>query len=395
MENKEILKSFLNNINIFSTYEKNYKTFLELVSYLETLEDIDINNIEIIENSKLNELLQNIVNNNMDKIKNNKISEICKSEIGINLIDTYCILNNIYDNTQVSNNIDILNSYLKLINKYPTLSREQEIELFEKYHNGDEKAKEKLINSNLKLVFNVAKRYCNKGVSIMDLIQEGNLVLIRAVEKFDLSKNTKFSTFAYVSLARGMDQSIVDNGRNIKIPTYMYNKLKKYYAQKKELEQKYNRTLTTKELSNELNCTLEEVETLEKLKFDTVSFNEIIIDNSKNRTVELGSTIPDDVDLYENYEKKSLQENLYKLLLNVGLNKTELYVIKRILEGEKLLDIAQELELTHQRISQIEHKIFKKIIMSEGIEKLAVYMDDEDKALNNIKEKRKKFKKKH
>lgn len=392
--NQSIIEKYLNDINISEKYNENYKTFLNLISFLETIDNLDTDDKILIENDKLQELIQSIVSYNMVKIKNNKINEICKNKIAIRLIDTYCILNNIYEyDEQLSSKTDILNLHLKSIGKIPLLSKNEEIELFKKYYNGDENAKEILINSNLKLVVDVANRYNNKGVDLLDLIQDGNNKLIEIVDKFDLNKNCKFSTFAYNCLVREMDRSIAKNGRNIRISNNQYHKLQMYFAVKNEIEKKYNRIAEKEEIARELNCTIDELEEIEELQFDTYSLNNVVFENTHKKNVEFGDIIPDnDVNLYETYEKKALQDDLNKLLLSI-LNKRELFILKNRLEGIELERIAKKLGITRERVRQIERKAIVKIFKNKETDKFAIYTDNEEEALKNLEEKRKQLKK--
>lgn len=393
--NKKIIEEYLNNINISQKYTENYKTFLKLISFLDKINNLDIDDIFILENSKIQDLVRFIVNHNIDKIKNGKINEICSNEIGIKLIDTYCILNDVYEcDIQIFSGKDIVSTHLNLISKFPILSKEEERDLFNKYYNGDEDAKTKLITSNLKLVVNIAKRYKGRGVDLMDLIQDGNNKLIDIVEKFDINKNCRFSSYAYISLKRQMERSLSINARNIRISAEQFRDLQKYFAVRNSLEKRYNRDIENEEIAKELKWSIEKVREIEELQFDTYSLNTIILEDDHNKDKDLESIIPsDDIGLDEVYETKEIKNNVKKLLIECGLSEREIYILINRFNDVTQEDIAKQFGLTRERIRQIEANAIKKIRKNKKTDKFAIYMNNEDEALKYLEEQRKLLKK--
>lgn len=392
---KKIVEEYLNNINISQKYAENYKTFLNLISFLDKINNLDIDDIFILENSKIQDLVRFIVNHNIDKIKNKKINEICSNEIGVKLIDTYCILNDVYEcDIQLFSGKDIVSTHLNLISKFPILSKEEEKDLFNKYYNGDEDAKTKLITSNLKLVVNIAKRYKGRGVDLMDLIQDGNNKLIDIVEKFDINKNCRFSSYAYISLKRQMERSLSINARNIRISAEQFHELQKYFAVRNSLEKRYNRDIENEEIAKELKWSIEKVRKIEELQFDTYSLNTIILEDDHNKDKDLESIIPsDDIGLDEVYETKEIQNNVKKLLIECGLSEREIYILINRFNDVTQEDIAKQFGLTRERIRQIEANAIKKIRKNKKTDKFAIYMNNEDEALKYLEEQRKLLKK--
>lgn len=396
MNNKDMIEEYLNNISISQKYDENYKTFLNLVSFLEEIDDIDVNDIIILENENVHSLIQSIVEYNMDKIKDDKINEICKNDIGIKLINSYCTLNNVYENIiKLSNDNDILNTYLKSISKFPVLTREQERYLFNKLHDGDENARTVLINCNLKLVVNIAKQYNNIGIDMMDLIQDGNNRLVYIIDRFDINRNIKFSTYVYTCITRYLEYTIPISFRKIRIPHHLYHDVQKYIAVREKLENEFGGEITLDDIAKKLNWPKSKVEEIDNLQYDACSLNTIVMENDHNNDIELESLIPADIDdLDIIYEKGELKNNLIKLILNCGLDKTEIFIIMSRLNGLKFQTIAKNLGITYQRVEQIEKKAMNKIIKNRKIDDFAIYMDDEQAALKNLNKKRETSKKK-
>ncbi len=398
MDNKDIIEKYLNNISISQKYDENYKTFLNLVSFLETIDDIIENDIIILENEKVNSLIQSIVEYNMDKIKNDKINEICENDIGIKLINSYCTLNNVYGDIMklsIDSDNDILDTYLKSIKNFPVLTREEERYLFNKLHEGDENARTVLINCNLKLVVNIAKQYNNTGVDMMDLIQDGNNRLIYIIDRFDINRNVKFSTYVYTCITRYLNYTIPNSCRKIRIPHHIYHDVQKYIAVRIKLENELNGEVTIDDIAKKLNWSKRKVEEIDKLQYDACSLNAIIMQNDHNNDMELEEFIPADIDdLDVIYDKNELKDNLTKLILNSGLNEIEIFIIMRRLNGLKFQSIAKILGISYQRVEQIEKRAINKIIKNKQTDNFAIYMGDEKAALERLNQKRKNLKRK-
>ena len=163
---------------------------------------------------------------------------------------------------------DSLKMYLQEINRRPLLSPEEEQKLAKRIKEGDHNARKMLIESNLKLVVSIAKRYVGNELSLLDLIQEGNTGLIKAVDKYDIEKEAKFSTHAAWWIRQAITKAITNQGRNIRVPSHMYIKIKAYRKTFLNLEAKLKRQPTIDEIAKEMNLSIPEVTTLYKLQYD-------------------------------------------------------------------------------------------------------------------------------
>lgn len=186
---------------------------------------------------------------------------------------------------------DAVRMYLKEIGKVPLLTGEQERELAIRMEQGDEDAKKKLCESNLRLVVSIAKRYLNRGLSFLDLIQEGNLGLIKAVDKFDYTKGHKFSTYATWWIRQAITRSIADQARTIRIPVHMVETINKLIRISRQLLQELGREPTSEEIAKEMGITVEKVREIKKISQDPVSLETPI---GEEEDSHLGDFIPDD-----------------------------------------------------------------------------------------------------
>ncbi|MBF1198741.1 MAG: sigma-70 family RNA polymerase sigma factor, partial [Fusobacterium periodonticum] len=186
---------------------------------------------------------------------------------------------------------DAVRMYLKEIGKVPLLTGAEERELAIRMEQGDEEAKKKLCESNLRLVVSIAKRYLNRGLSFLDLIQEGNLGLIKAVDKFDYTKGYKFSTYATWWIRQAITRSIADQARTIRIPVHMVETINKLIRISRQLLQELGREPTSEEIAKEMGITVEKVREIKKISQDPVSLETPI---GEEEDSHLGDFIPDD-----------------------------------------------------------------------------------------------------
>lgn len=258
---------------------------------------------------------------------------------------------------------DPVRLYFKDIGRVPLLSAEEEIELAIRINNGDEYARNKLCESNLRLVVSVARRYLNRGVSFLDLIQEGNIGLMKAVEKFDHTKGYKFSTYATWWIRQAVTRAIADQGRTIRIPVHMVETINKYSRVKRQLFQDLGREPSNEEIAKELGVTIEKVEEIIKISQDPISLETPIGEEEDSHLVDFiadnkmksSEAIIDDEMLRIEIEKvlDTLSERERRVLtLRFGLEDG----IPKTLE-----EVGKEFNVTRERIRQIEAKALKKI----------------------------------
>ena len=316
-------------------------------------------------------------------------------------IDAYCVLNKIEKKDEKedladiakSENTSALKSYLIEINKIPLLTAEQEKELAYKVKAGDEEARKLFIESNLRLVVSIARRYEKDGVSLLDLIQEGNMGLMKAVDYFDVTKGYKFSSYATWWIRRAITLYLAAQGKAITLSHPMYNRLSSYKKVYVQLEAKLKRTPTIEEIAEELCMPVEKVKELELLNQDTISIHNVVNDEDS----ELENFIPSSQDNIEDVVVNGMiPDELQQLFKDCGLKEREIDIlIKRFglndTEPMTLEEISREYNLSRERVRQIEASALKKIRKSEQVQKFAVYMQFPEKALDNIEEFRKKY----
>lgn len=256
-----------------------------------------------------------------------------------------------------------LKIYLNEINQIPLLSAEDEKELAIKAAQGDSAAKEKLINSNLKLVVSIAKKFQGNGISFLDLIQEGNMGLIAAIDKFDTSLGYRFSTYAYYWIKTTISRAVNQQNRSIRIPVYMVEKLSKYKKIEQELSQKYNREPTKNEIAEKMDISVKEVRELKEYLSDTVSLDAPIGDDKED---SFGSFVEDSSNgnPADNYEKEDMSKILLKVLDT--LPEREAGILKmRFGIGYSspltLEEVGKRYSLTRERVRQIESSALKKM----------------------------------
>lgn len=256
-----------------------------------------------------------------------------------------------------------LKIYLNEINQIPLLSVEEEKELTTKAAQGDSAAKEKLINSNLKLVVSIAKKFQDNGISFLDLIQEGNIGLMTAIDKFDNSLGYRFSTYAYYWIKTTISRAVNQQNRSIRIPVYMVEKLSKYKKIEQELSQKYNREPTENEIAEKMDISAKEIRELKEYLSDTVSLDAPIGDDKED---SFGSFVEDNSNgnPADNYEREDMSKILLKVLDT--LPEREAGILKmRFGIGYSspltLEEVGKRYSLTRERVRQIEASALKKM----------------------------------
>ena len=272
---------------------------------------------------------------------------------------------------------DPVRMYLKEIGKIPLLSAEEEIDLAEKMGYGDEIAKKKLVEANLRLVVSIAKRYVGRGMLFLDLIQEGNLGLIKAVEKFDYKKGFKFSTYATWWIRQAITRAIADQARTIRIPVHMVETINKLIRVHRQLLQEYGRDPKPEELAKEMDIPEEKIREIMKIAQEPVSLETPI---GEEEDSHLGDFIPDD-DAPAPAEAAAyslLKEQLEDVLCTLNEREQKVLKLRFGLEDGRartLEEVGKEFDVTRERIRQIEAKALRKLRHPSRSKKLKDYLD--------------------
>ncbi len=272
---------------------------------------------------------------------------------------------------------DHVKMYLKEIGKVDLLSAEEETELAKRMSDGDEEAKKRLAEANLRLVVSIAKRYVGRGMMFLDLIQEGNLGLIRAVDKFDYTKGYKFSTYATWWIRQAITRAIADQARTIRIPVHMVETINKLVRVSRQLVQELGREPTPEELSKGLNMSVEKVREISKISQEPVSLETPI---GEEEDSHLGDFIPDD-DAPAPSEAASfvlLKEQLVDVLKTLTPREAKVLSLRFGLEDGRqrtLEEVGKEFDVTRERIRQIEAKALRKLRHPSRSKKLRDFLD--------------------
>ncbi len=272
---------------------------------------------------------------------------------------------------------DHVRMYLKEIGKVPLLTTEEEIELAKKMAEGDELAKERLSEANLRLVVSIAKRYVGRGLQFLDLIQEGNLGLIKAVEKFDYRKGYKFSTYATWWIRQAVTRAIADQARTIRIPVHMVETINKLMRIQRQLIQEFGREPTVEEIAKEMNMSVDKVRETMKVAQEPVSLETPIGEEDDSH---LGDFIPDD-DAPPPAEAASfilLKEQLGTVLSTLTPREEKVLKLRFGLEDGRartLEEVGKEFNVTRERIRQIEAKALRKLRHPSRSKKLKDYLE--------------------
>lgn len=258
---------------------------------------------------------------------------------------------------------DPVKLYLKEIGGYPLLTIDEEIALAKRIEEGDEEAKKCLAESNLRLVVSIAKRYVGRGLSFLDLIQEGNLGLIKAVDKFDYTKGYKFSTYATWWIRQAITRSIADQSRTIRIPVHMSEVINKTYRVSRTLLQELGREPTEQELSEAMNLPIEKVREILKVSADPISLDTPIGEEDDSH---LGDFIKDDtiVGPEDAAAYSVLQDQISKLLDTLTEREQRVLILRFGLKDGRtrtLEEVGKEFNVTRERIRQIEAKALRKL----------------------------------
>ena len=291
-----------------------------------------------------------------------KPEELAPSAEDLSLVEEEKLL----DTEEISETMSVndpVRMYLKEIGKIPLLTPEQEQELASRLAEGDEQAYDKMIEANLRLVVSIAKRYVGRGLPFLDLIQEGNLGLIKAVGKFDHTKGYKFSTYATWWIRQSISRAIADHARTIRIPVHMVETINRVARANHELLQELGRDPTAGEIAHRLHLPLEKVEEVMRVSQDPISLETPVGEEDDSH---LGDFIPDD-EAYEPADAAAyalLREQLAGVLKTLTPREEKVLCLRYGLTDGKmhtLEEVGEEFNVTRERIRQIEAKALRKL----------------------------------
>lgn len=274
---------------------------------------------------------------------------------------------------------DSVRLYLREIGKIPLLNSEEELALAQRVVAGEKKAKDKMAEANMRLVVSIAKRYSGRGLDFLDLIQEGNTGLLRAVEKFDPDKGFKFSTYATWWIRQAITRAIADQARTIRIPVHMVETINKLLRTQRRMTQELNREPTIEELAKELEMEPEKVEYVIKIKQDITSLDAGVgRDGDDEDSVLLDFIEDEDSDTPEQSAASQLLKEQVQAVLSTLSDREQKIVKMRFgLENGKshtLEEVGQEFAVTRERIRQIEAKALAKLRKHKDAKKLHEYL---------------------
>lgn len=266
---------------------------------------------------------------------------------------------------------DFIKLYFNDISKIPLLSPEEEKDLARRIKNWDEASMRRLVESNLRLVISIAKRFIWSRLSFMDLIQEWNLGLIKAIEKFDPEKDFKFSTYATWWIKQSITKSVADMTKNVRIPVHLIDEINAYNKAAQEIFQKYGREHTSKEIAQKLGFPLKKVKKLEEVIFGNVSLDAEVWDDSKNSIWDL---IEDEKTLRPDQyvEKEVIKSNLDIILEMLDEREAKIIKMRYGIDWPRytLEQVGAEFNVTRERVRQIEQKVLQKLQEHEWLQKL-------------------------
>ena len=338
--------------DFFQDMELNAEQFEKILDFLET------SNIDVLR-----------ITDNDDDTVDDEILLDDEEEVEVEKIDL-----SVPDGVSIE---DPVRMYLKEIGKVPLLSAEEEIELAKRMELGDQEAKKRLAEANLRLVVSIAKRYVGRGMLFLDLIQEGNLGLIKAVEKFDYRKGYKFSTYATWWIRQAITRAIADQARTIRIPVHMVETINKLIRVSRQLLQELGREPTPEEIAKEMDMPVERVREILKISQEPVSLETPI---GEEEDSHLGDFIQDDnVPVPADAAAFTLlKEQLEEVLGTLTEREQKVLTLRFGLEDGRartLEEVGKEFKVTRERIRQIEAKALRKLRHPSRSRKLKDYLD--------------------
>ena len=353
---------------------KKKKNILEIQEINDAFRDMEL------EPTQMDKVFEYLEANGIDVLQMNDDSNVDDDDLEIMLsdedeVDMEKIDLSVPDGISIE---DPVRMYLKEIGKVPLLSAEEEIELAKRMADGDEEAKKRLAEANLRLVVSIAKRYVGRGMLFLDLIQEGNLGLIKAVEKFDYQKGFKFSTYATWWIRQAITRAIADQARTIRIPVHMVETINKLIRVSRQLLQELGREPTPEEIAKEMDMPVERVREILKISQEPVSLETPI---GEEEDSHLGDFIQDEHIPVPADEAAHtlLREQLEKVMDTLSEREQKVLALRFGLEDGKphtLEEVGREFQVTRERIRQIEAKALRKLRHPTRSRKLRDFLEE-------------------
>ena len=274
---------------------------------------------------------------------------------------------------------DSVRLYLREIGKIPLLSNEEEVDLAYRIVKGEKKAKDKMVEANMRLVVSIAKRYSGRGLDFLDLIQEGNTGLLRAVEKFDPDKGFKFSTYATWWIRQAITRAIADQARTIRIPVHMVETINKVLRATRKLTNELNREPTVEEIAKEMGMEPEKIDYVMKIKQDIASLDATVGRDGDDEDSVLGDFIEDEgrVSPEDAAAAQMLKEQIAEILSSLSEREQKVVKLRFGIGGGRphtLEEVGAEFSVTRERIRQIEAKALSKLRKHKDTKKLHEYL---------------------
>lgn len=358
----------LSSLLAIAKKKKNVLEYQEITSYFADM---------ALGEEQFDKIIETLEQNNVDILRITEGDDVDEEEIILTEEDEVDVENldlSIPDGISIE---DPVRMYLKEIGKVPLLTAEEEIELAQRMEAGDQDAKKRLAEANLRLVVSIAKRYVGRGMLFLDLIQEGNLGLIKAVEKFDCRKGFKFSTYATWWIRQAITRAIADQARTIRIPVHMVETINKLIRVSRQLLQELGREPTPEEIAAEMNLPVERVREILKISQEPVSLETPI---GEEEDSHLGDFIQDDnVPIPADAAAFTLlKEQLVEVLGTLTDREQKVLRLRFGLDDGRartLEEVGKEFNVTRERIRQIEAKALRKLRHPSRSRKLKDYLD--------------------
>ena len=398
------MKEIVNVINKYiDDHFKNISDFKTAVEFLmrvsKELQKYNYNAnaiIDLIEtNDKIKDALKIILSKQDVKPYKQIIKNIYEYDCIATFIDFYCSINNIpnknvtdeYTETFYQDS-DSFKLYMQDLGKFPLLTPEQELEITKRVSLGDENAKRILINSNLRLVISIAKKYVGRGLDIQDLVQEGNLGLMRAVEKFDYTRGFKFSTYSTWWIRQAISRGVDDKANQIRVPVHTLEDIHKLRRVKNSLLLKLDREANDEELAKETGFEKKHIAYLNRILSNIIETASLNTSIGEELDSELGDLIPDSYSLEKEAEQYFLKDEIERLFTISGLTEREIQILKMrngCIDGiiYTLEEIGQKYNLSRERVRQIEGKCLKKIRRASYFDKHKINAEKNNKVLSS------------